>query len=1397
MRPENNILLTEAEQQELIRAINASLEGKLAELFPVKSSMRKLSDFPEHFRPHIDWHRKQYVNIACYSVREMVDRFDEDFTTMKVPAAYDPYYWRISIIAQKDNWFKHFDLLVSLEYIFNKLSNDLNADLSEIPRQLRTELNNFKAILKILTKQSAKQFIIGLNKHPVGHPERDIYLRFWINSLSQRFRERHTQSTTLGMSCFIGHDDTLEKHTWENAILKNNILDDTIYWSTVQSLFLERYPWNILMTWESCQLFWSINAMPECARAWLIAYFNPVVQRDDYESKIGHALGHPSCSDTKRIEFYFDIFGKFYVKYLQLLEKFSCVLSSPPTFPISFTLNSDYLIRVNQVLEKSTKPELQIQCLNALPSSAEIEIAFRNRLNTILTEKMFIYNRLPEWVTAVNAKATVDKQKIILSEIDKISEFNVYQANILCFDSLYFPNSFIAIRNFFNELCVIPADVLSNEEKRIIASVVSIILQDEKSLHLLPTWIVLARRLRDEYGISLVEKILMLQPEEKSLDELIKIAELFLDLVCYFNMQLCLRKQTSRDSYRRPVDIFSKHKTISDVIACLKTLQNVYWEKRFPEKSYEQLRHDFLTVSDTVRSPLSENQLDILLSDCEKIDVLGKDYFGCSQITLGNKAKEITLQHPIDIVRLLAIIRECIRQEFGILPYRTQLLTVLGMIHYPKHFKGCIAQMKPGEGKSTVTTLLAAFFSCQGRFVDIITSNHSLAMRDQEKYKQFYSIFGISCSHICMQNPSEKDFDAQILFGTNTDFEFSILRDALRYTKNRYMFINGRKVPRYCDVVIVDEVDSLFIDNALQSARIANHAATDVSWVYQPILQLLKNSGEEKFLLLSNAELCSILSRYHNGHYAKQVGTFTETQLSDWKENSVLSLKKQEGNHYVVQDGSLEDPQDKSKKHIVLMNKNTGHLSHGTQWPGGLHQFIEIKHGIPPTPESNTIAAISHPVFFAEYRELYGLTGTIGEEVERSEIKTIYNVDIFDVPTHAPILRARKPGTITKTVEEQMQKIIASVKSYQNKGRSILILFNNINQTESFAKQLETEKIACLVLNEQQKEDERFVIARAGEPSSVTVATNMAGRGTDIILSSCVKEAGGLHVIFAFYPEDLRIEEQGFARAGRQAQLGSGEMILSLQDPMIQKLLCRNKEILPAILMGLFSGNFISILEKLRSAAIYESSAHRQKSSEQEKYLYQKLHFFFENLNLIDNALLSIDKKKLEVVMTTVQEALPSDLFLILPNQPILIATDKLITDTVGRLCHVDAGDKPISDSIVNYLRKAYFDLLLDRWARWYTEISHHRFRNLFKSDYAGMVEKQFQAFCNAGYASIAQNPLQNFYGWVGQIADGVIRVSSPVLPRSPSSSAFFNFPDEKLADGDKEKMILNTTREF
>lgn len=585
--------------------------------------------------------------------------------------------------------------------------------------------------------------------------------------------------------------------------------------------------------------------------------------------------------------------------------------------------------------------------------------------------------------------------------------------------------------------------------------------------------------------------------------------------------------------------------------------------EKYPEKPLEQVYKDFSTaVPPHISYPLAKAQLDRCFEQykqLQKIELTIKQVGLKEWQTIIQEINKRCETKPIqneDLLKLLAIGRQAICSKFKIYPYNTQIITILGLLSYGSSFKGRIAQVKTGEGKSTISTLLAFVEACQGKTVDIVSPSRYLAKRDAEKYASFFQDFNISTSHICLDDPTIENFKGQIIYGTNYDFEFAYMRDMQNDSPKRVIKRNNTLVSRPFQVVIVDEVDSLFIDSALNSARIAIPSQSTTAWVYHPILEFVKNNLALILLdLFEIKQLRDHLNKVENGFHKKEMEEIDDEQLKIWFGSALQALiSLKEGIDYVIKDQESESIlESKVQKEIVIVDwKNTGRLNEKSRWNGGLHEFIEAKHGLQIREESFTSASISHPVYFSLYDRILGLTGTLGTDIERKELQVVYSVDTFDVPPHKPNLRQIHDPIICENEKAQFEKALETVKTMHELKRPSLLLFDTIQKTESFSEFMSKKGLTYQINNEMQNEIEDFIIARAGQPKMITIATNTAGRGTDILLDPISLQNGGLHVVFMFFPENDRVELQGFGRSGRQGQPGTGHFILSSKKTIEQ-----------------------------------------------------------------------------------------------------------------------------------------------------------------------------------------------------------------------------------------------------
>lgn len=740
--------------------------------------------------------------------------------------------------------------------------------------------------------------------------------------------------------------------------------------------------------------------------------------------------------------------------------------------------------------------------------------------------------------------------------------------------------------------------------------------------------------------------------------------------------------------------------SLPNLFNALLELQNQLIAKKYPERDIDLVLENFAKKDDLTQFPLPLEQVASFKSDYLAI----KEALKTLKIMPDNAIKRLFLEKGQVLGKgdlsakpiVLAISAEMIRRFYKILPYDTQILSLLAILDKPdSNLKGRIAQIKTGEGKSTILAMLVAYMASQGRFVDLITSSDYLAKRDCAKYKDFYNALGLSASHICHKRPRQEHFHAQILYGTNADFEFALLRDGLNKEQLRYSYRLSEEgavktlVPRIRDVVLIDEVDNMLLDN-LGAARMAIPGRANYSWVYQSILNFVKEENRHTI-----EDLRHYLSKTLSPSNQEQLLKIQDAQLKRWLNSARVALfEKQEKRDYLV-NHDIE----------IVDYSNTGRINHGCQWQHGIHQFLQTKHGLTTKPESLTGASVSHPTYFGGYLTLFGLTGTMGEIIEREEVQEIYEVDSFDVPPHRLSLRKTLEPKLCANGILQREALLQSVQSMQKAGRPILMLFESIEDSNSFSQYLIAKGIKNQLLNETQRESEDYIIARAGEPKMVTVATNTAGRGTDIIIAPKSLEKGGLHMVFAFYPENLRVEGQGFGRAGRQGQPGSCCMILNMEEKRIQNLIkmAGFKWILSYDTEEVTDSERLNYLNTLRSKKITGESNKRRHDSKLEKGYFDCLQGFFDKLRTLysqfeDNAL----QEKLKLICDS--EYKPQDVRL-RPASNSLI-WEGLYKSAKVMLLHKSQA-KPLDWSgFVEQFKTAFVEHLLGHWSVFYSKLS-------------------------------------------------------------------------------------------
>lgn len=480
-----------------------------------------------------------------------------------------------------------------------------------------------------------------------------------------------------------------------------------------------------------------------------------------------------------------------------------------------------------------------------------------------------------------------------------------------------------------------------------------------------------------------------------------------------------------------------------------------------------------------------------------------------------------------------AVVREASRRVLGMRHFDVQLLG--GMVLH----RGNIAEMRTGEGKTLVATLPVYLNALTGKGVHVVTVNDYLATRDSEEMGQVYRFLGLSVGlivHDLSYEQRRRAYNSDITYGTNNEFGFDYLRDNMVVSKEQMV----QRPLHYC---IVDEVDSILIDEART-----------------PLI--ISGPGEKSTELYST--LAGIVARLEKDDYTmdEKQKTIAPTESGVAKVEKMLGVKNMfdqehlELNHLVIQALRARFMMHRDKDYvvkngeIVIVDEFTGRLMFGRRFSDGLHQSIEAKENVKVQGESKTLATITFQNYFRMYDKLGGMTGTA--KTEEDEFNKIYKLDVYVIPTNKPAIRKDLPDVIYKTKNAKYRAVVREVLKRHATGQPILVGTTSISQSEILSQLLNKEHVVHNVLNAKFHEMEAEIIKNAGQRDMVTIATNMAGRGTDIKLGDGVAALGGLMIIGTERHESRRIDNQLRGRAGRQGDPGTTQFFLSLEDDLMR-----------------------------------------------------------------------------------------------------------------------------------------------------------------------------------------------------------------------------------------------------
>lgn len=525
------------------------------------------------------------------------------------------------------------------------------------------------------------------------------------------------------------------------------------------------------------------------------------------------------------------------------------------------------------------------------------------------------------------------------------------------------------------------------------------------------------------------------------------------------------------------------------------------------------------------------NAVEALADDMEKLsdeELMNKTAVFKERYAQGETLDELQAE-------AFAVVREASRRVLGMYPFRVQIIGAAAM------HEGNIAEMKTGEGKTLTSTLAVYLNALSDKGVHVITVNEYLATRDAEEMGQLYQFLGMTVGlnlNSLSKEEKREAYEADVTYSTNNELGFDYLRDNM-------VLYEHEKVQRPLHFAVIDEVDSILIDEA-RTPLIISGQASKAANLYRLANTFVTTLQQDEDYTYDESTKGVVLGEKG---VEKAERAFKIDNLFDLKHVSLLhginqALKAHVSMlvniDYVVEDGS-----------VVIVDSFTGRLMKGRRYSDGLHQAIEAKEGLEIQNESMTLATITFQNYFRMYEKLSGMTGTA--KTEEEEFRNIYNMQVIVIPTNRPIIRDDRPDLIYATMDGKFKAVAEEIKKLHENGQPVLVGTVAIETSEIISTYLKKFGVKHDVLNAKNHEREAEIILSAGHAGAVTIATNMAGRGTDIKLGEGVKELGGLAVIGTERHESRRIDNQLRGRSGRQGDPGMTQFYLSLEDDLMRR----------------------------------------------------------------------------------------------------------------------------------------------------------------------------------------------------------------------------------------------------
>ena len=483
-----------------------------------------------------------------------------------------------------------------------------------------------------------------------------------------------------------------------------------------------------------------------------------------------------------------------------------------------------------------------------------------------------------------------------------------------------------------------------------------------------------------------------------------------------------------------------------------------------------------------------------------------------------------------------AVVREAAKRVLGLFPYKVQVMGGIVLHH------GDVPEMRTGEGKTLTATMPVYLNALSGKGVHVVTVNEYLTERDATEMGELYSWLGLSVGiNLAAKSPAEKKeaYLCDITYSTNSEIGFDYLRDNMVVRAENM-------VQRPLNYALVDEVDSILIDEARTPLIVSGQTASDTSQLYHMADAYVKTLTEDDYIIDVPSKTIGLsdsgIDKAESYFNLENLYDIENVALTHFIDNALRA------NYIMILDIDYVVSEDQE---ILIVDQFTGRTMEGRRYSDGLHQAIEAKEGVPVQEETKTSASITYQNLFRMYKKLSGMTGT--GKTEEEEFREIYNIRVIPIPTNRPIARIDHPDLLYPSLKSKFKAVVEDVKSRHEKGQPVLVGTVAVETSDYLSQLLVQAGVPHEVLNAKNHYKEAQIIMNAGQRGAVTIATNMAGRGTDIKLGEGVRELGGLCVIGTERHESRRIDNQLRGRSGRQGDPGESQFYLSLEDDLMKR----------------------------------------------------------------------------------------------------------------------------------------------------------------------------------------------------------------------------------------------------